>query len=657
MGVEDIESGVTQGLLEDAAEIEIGILSKEKSMNDTDLKETLDQRHRPLHHLLEDSKEARQEYLQTVPPLNKAVLKNDIKTVLRIIKKDSRLLRTAITRAEETILHVAAGAKNLHLVKELVNLMEEDDLALQDCKGNTAFCYATITGSIDIAIILMNKNKNLPLVRGGQGMTPLYMATLFGHSKMSWFLYPITKKILEQGEWMGIFFTCIHSDLYGLALRMLEEDSELAIARDVNNDTALHILARKTYVFCHQTPRLWKWKSSNDNNSSLLPWFKKSLNKENQALQLVRGLWNEILVRLPNLEVNKLINRPSSLLFEAAELGNFHFLIELIRAQPDLVWDVDEKNRTIFHIAVLNRHSNIFNLIHEIGSIKDVIITFQDDDNNNILHLAATLPPSHKFNEKFGGALKMQQELSWFKEVQKFMLPSYAHMKNSEGLTPKEVFNTEHASLLKEGDRWMKSTSKSCLMVSILIFVGVLITASRAPYYDNEGRNSNRLNSVALSSSFFSTLTFLSIITSSYPKVEVLVSLPFKLIMGLATLFISLTTMLAAFNGEHASLLKEGDRWMKSTSKSCLMVSILIFVGVLITASRAPYYDNEGRNSNRLNSVALSSSFFSTLTFLSIITSSYPKVEVLVSLPFKLIMGLATLFISLTTMLAAFNGG
>uniref|UniRef100_A0A803QF84 Ankyrin repeat-containing protein n=1 Tax=Cannabis sativa TaxID=3483 RepID=A0A803QF84_CANSA len=488
--------------------------------------------------------EARQEFQETVPRLYYAILKNDTRTVLKIIKNNSALLRTAITRAEETVLHIAAGAKHVQLVKELVKLMEENDLALQDCKGNTAFCYATISGSIDIAIILMNKNKNLPLIRGGQGMTPLYMATLFGHNKMSWFLYPITKKILEQGEWIGIFFTCINSDLFGLALKMLEDDSELAIARDVNNDTALHILARKTYILCYQTPRLWTWKSSSDITSSLVPSFRKSL--KNQALQLVRSLWNEILVRLPESKVNNLINKPSSLLFEAAELGNFQFLAELIHAQPDLVWDVDEKNRTIFHIAVLNRHSKIFNLIHEIGSVKDVIITYQDDDNNNILHMAATLPPPSKLDHKLGGTLQIRKEISWFKEVQKHMMPSYAHMKNSKGLTPLDIFNTTHESMLKDGERWMKSTSKSCLMVSILIFVGVLITTSQDSY-DNEGRNSNWLNSVALSSSFFSTLTFLSIITSSYPKV--LASLHFKLIIGLATIFISLTTMLVAFNG------------------------------------------------------------------------------------------------------------
>ena len=136
-------------------------------------------------------------------------------TAQRIIRNDMRILRAAITRAEETALHIATGAKHIQFVKELVNLMDETDLALQDCKGNTAFCYAALTGSMEIAKIMMCKNNYLPLMRGGQGMTALYVATLFGHSEMAWFLYPITKDILDQEEWVGIFFTCFHSDLYG----------------------------------------------------------------------------------------------------------------------------------------------------------------------------------------------------------------------------------------------------------------------------------------------------------------------------------------------------------------------------------------------------------------------------------------------------------
>ena len=72
------------------------------------------------------------------------------------------------------------------------------------------------------------------------------------------------------------------------------------------------------------------------------------------AHQLVEKLWEHVL-QLQDWEISKLIKTPSELLFDAAELGNVEFLIILIRAYPDLIWKVDQNNRSLFHIAVLYR--------------------------------------------------------------------------------------------------------------------------------------------------------------------------------------------------------------------------------------------------------------------------------------------------------------
>ena len=110
----------------------------------------------------------------------------------------------------------------------------------------------------------------------------------------------------------------------------------------------------------------------------------------------------------------ELIRSPSELLFKAAKLGNFDFLAELINSYPDLIWEYDGENRSIIHFAVKHRHACIFNIIHEIGSIKDLIATYEDSQGNNILHLAAMLPPPHRLEIVSGAALQMQQELLWF---------------------------------------------------------------------------------------------------------------------------------------------------------------------------------------------------------------------------------------------------
>ena len=113
-----------------------------------------------------------------------------------------------------------------------------------------------------------------------------------------------------------------------------------------------------------------------------------------------------------NLIQNKEI---SQLIFVATKVGNVEFLIELIHINPNLLWKRDAKGRTIFHIAVEERHISIFNLLNEVGSIKNLIVEIKTDDKDNMLHLAAKLAPQHKLNAISGAALQMQEELIWFK--------------------------------------------------------------------------------------------------------------------------------------------------------------------------------------------------------------------------------------------------
>ena len=105
----------------------------------------------------------------------------------------------------------------------------------------------------------------------------------------------------------------------------------------------------------------------------------------------------------------------SQLIFVAAKIGNVEFLIEFIRIKPDLIWKKDTEGRTIFHIAVQERHDSIFCLLNELGSIKNLILGIITNNGNNMLHLAAKLAPKHKLNAISGAALQMQQELLWFK--------------------------------------------------------------------------------------------------------------------------------------------------------------------------------------------------------------------------------------------------
>ncbi|XP_068309709.1 uncharacterized protein [Pyrus communis] len=244
-------------------------------------------------------------------------------------------------------------------------MMDEEDLALHDIKGNTALSFAAAAGIVEIAEILIRKNRFLPTIPSGEGMTPLYMAIL----------------CLDSLKW------------HYLAMKLLQDDRTLARARKGDNKTALHVLARKCSEFSDQ--------STSGMGNRLMKTFKvltgvkgpyKRNLKQTQALKLVECLWKEML-KCDDDEVMRLIREPSELLFDVAKIGYYEFLSVLIDSYPELLLEYDDNNLTIFHIAVFHRHASLFNLAHETGSIKDIIETFTDDENNNILHLAEKLAP------------------------------------------------------------------------------------------------------------------------------------------------------------------------------------------------------------------------------------------------------------------------
>lgn len=138
--------------------------------------------------------------------------------------------------------------------------------------------------------------------------------------------------------------------------------------------------------------------------------------KQHVYLQLVNFLWLTILDNIDSRRnIIDIISQPSKLLFDAAKVGNVGFLSELISAYPTLIWETDSENRSIIHTAVLYRHASIYNLIHEIGSIKDIIVTFVgEEDKNTLLHLAAKLAPLGQLELVSGAAFQMSLEISWF---------------------------------------------------------------------------------------------------------------------------------------------------------------------------------------------------------------------------------------------------
>ncbi|XVE52780.1 hypothetical protein DITRI_Ditri02bG0151100 [Diplodiscus trichospermus] len=227
----------------------------------------------------------------------------------------------------------------------------------------------------------------------------------------------------------------------------------------------------------------------------------------------------------------------------------------------------------------MHRQVNVFSQIYNIGSTKDVLVTYQipyprdsSEASDNMLHLAAKMPPCHEFNIVSGFGLQMQRELMWFEEVKSIVLQANREQKGLEGLTPQQLFSKEHKELLEKGEKWMRDTAQSCLIVATIITTVVYSACFSIPgdYNDStQGKGSIltkniifivfEASAVALSFSVTSALIFLFMLTSRYAQRDFRKSLPMSLMYGLATLFISITAMIVSFSSAFFLAYRESD--------------------------------------------------------------------------------------------------
>ncbi|KAK7816503.1 hypothetical protein CFP56_043987, partial [Quercus suber] len=203
-------------------------------------------------------------------------------------------------------------------------------------------------------------------------------------------------------------------------------------------------------------------------------------------------------------------------------LCNVEFLVKLIHFDFDLLWKIDHKKRSIFHIAVEKRHESIFNLL-AVGSIRDLLANRINEDGNNIL-----------INKPL---MVIPYDLQW-KEVEKAVRPVFKEMKNGNGETPYVLFAKNHKKLRKEGEKWMMNTAKSSMVIATLI--GTIVPKIVLAYSISRA--------IALFCSSTSLIMFFSILTSRYSYEDFLVSLPIRLLIGVTTLFISIAAMMVAFS-------------------------------------------------------------------------------------------------------------
>ncbi|KAI5674238.1 hypothetical protein M9H77_14602 [Catharanthus roseus] len=611
-------------------------------------------------------------------PLYRAALKGDWESAVKFFKDDPEAVTANITKASSTALHVAVGTgKAINFVKELLELIPVDTLpSLRDEGGQNALHYAAIFGNVEAAQLLVKKNPALTNSPSNTGYLPIHYAAGYANTDVVSYLLTVTRDDIEPNPFteksgVELLNLVIVAEFYDLALYLIQLYPKLATMKSPGGNSALSMIAAKSLSFRGGSSlNVWRrfiysciplksgnvykqpTKEASDDSASgcqtclgascgvqslrmlnfsgcqklhaivwkliehLVPYVKNIRHAKlmhQQALQLVRCLC---------LEVSKMDYSTATSFFElpiilGATLGNNVIVEEILESFPSAIWSRNHEGRNIFLLAVANRRENIFNLLYQMSEHKQLALQLQDVKNNNILHLAGKLAPPPQLNLVSGAALQMQRELQWYKEVEKYVLPELRDTKNSNGRTPAVEFSMEHKDLVKEGEQWMKDTANSCTVAATLIATIAFAAAITVPGGNNGDSGLPIFSKVpafnvfavsdalSLFSSTASLLMFLSILTARYAEQDFLFSLPRRLIIGLGTLFLSITTMMIAFSATIYLVFGDRKAWtiVPIAAFACLPVALFVALQfpLLVDMIRSTYRPGIfGKHSNRI---------------------------------------------------------
>ncbi|XP_042031291.1 uncharacterized protein LOC121777997 [Salvia splendens] len=107
--------------------------------------------------------------------LYRVALKGDWNAARELLIKIENLIKTPITEGGEIALHIAAVEGHEYFLKNLLQMMETEDVAAQNLKGCTALCFAAAAGHSEIAKLMLERDRNLANIKGENGVWPLYM--------------------------------------------------------------------------------------------------------------------------------------------------------------------------------------------------------------------------------------------------------------------------------------------------------------------------------------------------------------------------------------------------------------------------------------------------------------------------------------------------
>ncbi|KAJ9550900.1 hypothetical protein OSB04_014945 [Centaurea solstitialis] len=541
--------------------------------------------------------------------LVKAIKEKSWPDIKRTLEKHEGAIKDEINSNKDTIIHLAvARFASYNFIKSLLDFIKDGEvkevLEKQNVDGSTALHVAASVGNIYAARLLVGKHHELLRILDNEGKDPMYIASSNMHYYTFMYLYDEAAKEstsqdphhIKKGVQV-LLVNAISEKDYGSASKLIETFPEFA----VENDEALMAIARNfpsepkkreslgdilnkrattlissTIFFLLGTCGILL--DCQDMLSVLirilwLPYLEQEEKRLfEEAKRVLEMVCNEIdKSKVSNHSHNPRYNKP---LLEAARQNTYQLVHEILVRSPEAIHITDKNGYDIFQLALMHRSDKVFNLIYENPKSKNRFRMFKDSFGNNMLHLAGSLARPDKLNREFDAALQLQQELQWFQQVKRLVIPAYRTEENIYKETPNMLFMREHKQLKTKGEEWMKTTAESCCITAALITTIVFAATITVPGGSNQEsgipifRNNIAFtifaisDAISLFTSCTSLLMFSSILTARFAEQDFLILLPRRMIFGMYTLFFSTTAMMVAFSATLFLVFCHQNPWM-----------------------------------------------------------------------------------------------
>ncbi|KAK9268081.1 hypothetical protein L1049_010520 [Liquidambar formosana] len=262
-------------------------------------------------------------------------------------------------------------------------------------------------------------------------------------------------------------------------------------------------------------------------------------------------------------------------LFLATKSGCVEIVEEIIKSYPQAVEHIDDHGRNILHVAIKYRQLEIFELVTKMKVPMRWLVRKVDNKGNSILHMVGKKRKDYVPEQMQGPAFELQEELHWLERVKKITPSHLVNHKNHKRQIAEGLFTIANNELRHSAKEWLKRTSEGCSIVAVLIATVAFAAAYTIPGGPNQNTGLPLLlyqpffvvftatDVLSLTFALTAVVTFLSISTSPFRIENFKDSLPNKLVLGFAFLFLSVSMMMIAFAATLVLMIHNKERWMK----------------------------------------------------------------------------------------------